>query len=374
MHFIQIDLPKYHMLDASFGFQIRTSYLFSDISTIIGNTTFLITYDYVIKNISTARKCELVLKYPDTTQELKTIVDGYFDMVKTLKSYKHAPNNIFVAFKKIENNLLKVINPLLTGISVHAKASGYEGIFEFHTDDIFVFFNAESDSIQNKNTTINVFKVLENKAPKNAIDSSIWLLPNIFYASDIYDFDAITDVSLIEANKPYLIKSIKLTNYNFISPAELTAIKHQLENEILPFKTAMEEWAINCHTATNGVDTFINKVLPTLKDTQDAIENNALLKHTRSVEAGKKVINLHMGEVTPPMLWRYYMLHEVLTENEYDQLLEEYKTQPPYTIPVIIFAPERIPFNRIDIENYAKLKETVVTADVIATKKSIDID
>ena len=203
---------------------------------------------------------------------------------------------------------------------------------------------------------------------------AIWLLPIVFYASDIYDFDAITDINLIEGNKPYLIKCIELTNYIFITPAELTAIKHQLQNEIIPFKIAMEEWAIACRKETNGVSTFKNKVMPTIKDTQAAIENNAILKHSRSIETGKLVTSLYFGEVNPPMLWKYYTLHDLMTEEEFDRLEEEYNSQPAYTLPIILFIPESIPFQRIDIDYYAKLAEQIEPTEVVATKKSINID
>ena len=374
MHFLQIDGPRFNILDSAYGFQIRTSYLFADVSTIVGNTTFLITYDYIIKNLSLTRLCELVLRYPDSPPEIIEIIEGYFQMLKTMKALKHAPNNVFIAFKKVERSIQIAIKPILSGISTHAKSCGFEGIFELYKDDFFVFYNPEVDSISHKNTTINIFKVLANKAPINAIDVSIWLLPNIFYVSDIFDSDAITDINLIEENKPYLIKCITLTNYVFVSPAELTAIKQQLENEIIPFKKAMEQWAMDCHKSTNGIDSFKNKVLPTLKDTQAVIENNALFRHSRSVEAGKMVIDLHFGEVSPLLLWHYYLLHNVITDEEYNQLIEEYNTISPYTIPVILFAPDNLPFSRIDIEYYSKLGEIKLNTEVTATKKSIDID
>ena len=136
----------------------------------------------------------------------------------------------------------------------------------------------------------------------------------------------------------------------------------------------MEEWAIACRKETNGVSAFKNKVMPTLKDTQMAIENNAILKHSRSVEAGKMVTNLYIGEVNPPMLWKYYELHRLITDEEFDRLEEEYNSQPAYTIPIILFIPEAIPFKRIDIDYYAKLAEQIEPTEVVAAKKSINID
>ena len=375
MHFIQLDIPNNGGLDSPFAFQIRTAYLLSDVSNIIGTSTFLITFDHVVKNLTVPQLCELVMRDSDKQDPvLIKIIDAYAEMGKQLKEMKHAPTKLFIAYKSFENTLRKALNSWTDGVADHVKKTGYKGIFELYEENSFVFYHPSISIPITNNTHIDILQVLRNKAPMNAINTSIWLMPLTFYTTNIYDCDAITELNLIEENKPYLIKCLTLSNQLFASTTELTAIKHQLENEIIPFKTAMEEWAIACNKETNGIDCFKNKVFPTIAQTQRTLDNNTLLKHLQVIDAGKISISLYMGEVPPPTLWKYYKDSGMLNEDEFATLVEEYKASLPYTVPVILFIPDDSPFQRYNLTEKQEEIERNELNEVLIPKKSIMID
>ncbi len=375
MHFIQLDIPNNGGLDSHFAFQARTAYLLSDVANIIGSSTFLITFDYVVKNFTVPQLCELVLRDVDKQDPaLIQIIDAYMEMGKEMKEMKHAPTKLFIAYKSFENTLRKSLNSWMGGVSDHAKNAGYKGLFELYNENTFSFYHQTIETKMPDNKYLNVMKVLGNKAPLNAIDTSIWLMPLTFYTTDNYDCDAITDINLIEENKPYLIKCLTLTNQLFATTTELTAIKHQLENEIIPFKTAMEEWAIACNKETNGIDSFKNKVLPTLSATQHALDSNTLMKHLQVIDAGKIMIHLYMGEVTPPTLWKFYKNTGMIKEEDLTSLMKEYDANVPYTVPVIVFVTDDAPLQRYNLAEKIEEIEKNEISDVFFTKKNIMID
>ena len=375
MHFIQLDIPNNGEIDSHFAFQIRTAYLLSDVTNIIGTSTFLITFDHVVKNLTVPQLCELVMR--DVNKQdpvLIQIIDAYMEMGKEMKGMKHAPNKVFIAYKSFENTLRKALNSWTGGVAEHVKKTGYNGIFELYDENTFAFYHPSIETPYTNKTHIDVLEVLRNKAPINAIGTSIWLMPLTFYTTDYYDCDAITDINLIEENKPYLIKCLTLSNQLFATTTELTAIKNQLNNEIIPFKTAMEEWAIACKRETNGIDCFKNKVFPTIPETQHTLNNNTILKHLKIIDVSKISISLYMGEVTPPTLWKFYKTSEMLKENEFAALVEEYNANLPYTVPIILFIPDDAPFKRYNIAEKIEELEKSELDDVFVPKKSIMID
>ena len=375
MHFLQLDIYNNGQMDGHFAFQVRTAYLLSDVTNIIGPSTFLITFDHVVKNLTVPQMCEIVMNDPRNQDPiLIQIIEKYMEMSKEMRGMKHAPNKVFIAFKDFENTLKKALRSWSGSISDHAKNSGYIDIFDLYNEETFIFYHPTIEPSFIDKTLLNVLDLLSNKAPLNAIDVSVWLMPLTFYTTDIYDCDAITDINLVEENKPYLIKCLTLTNQLFATQTELTAIKHQLENEIIPFKTAMEEWAIACRKKTNGIDCFRNKVYPTIKETQRTIENNTLLTHLQIIDAGKIAISLYMGEVAPPTLWKFYMLTGMLKEENFTKLVEEYNTDLPYTLPIILFVPDEAPLERYNLSEKLEEIERVNNNDVYVPKKSILID
>ena len=376
MNFLQIDLENGGELDGYFGFQARTAYLFADITNIVGHSTFLITFDYVVKNLKVSQMCEIAYRNPKTDPELLGVVDSYLNMEKQMKSFKHAPNHLFISFKRFENNLKIILKDWMNTISALSKSSGYAGIFELYKEDSFVFFHPDPTGDMKIRTYIKVLDVLNNTAPFNTVDKSIWLMPFLFYSTDIFEEDVITEVDLIEENKPYLIKSLQLNNFNFLSSPELTSVKFDMQLNIQPFRTAMETWALQCHKGPNGVSSFKEAVVPTLKDTQQAIANNPILQHLRSIEAGQIVINLYIGEVTPLMLWKFYTRNQLITPEQLTELTDAYLLQPPRTIPVIFFLHEHMKLGRIDFDKVqAQIDEPINTdIEITSTRKYIDID
>ena len=165
-----------------------------------------------------------------------------------------------------------------------------------------------------------------------------------------------------------------LNNYIFISSPELTALRFDIQNNTSSFRTAMEEWAIQCSKGKNGINCFKEKVFPTLLETQKVIEDNPILKHLRSIEAGKMVINLYIGEVSPIMLWKFYARNQMITPEELTHLSDKYALQSPYTIPIVFFLPENFKLNRLDFGKMKEELEPPVSINVTSTRKFIDID
>ena len=62
MHFLQIDINNHGQFDGHFAFQIKTAYLLSDVTNIIGPSTFLITFDHVAKNLTVPQICVIVVR------------------------------------------------------------------------------------------------------------------------------------------------------------------------------------------------------------------------------------------------------------------------------------------------------------------------
>lgn len=374
MNFIQIDYENGGILDGHFGYQIRTSYILADETNIVGHSTFLITFDYIVSKLTVVQMCKLVHATPQNEVELLTVIDAYLDRLKALKAMKHPPTLLYQNFKKFENSLKTTLRSWMGGVSLQAKNAGFEGIFEMFDINKFTFYNPEiENSAPNKNS-LNIFSALSNKAPTNAIDVSIWLLPFMFYTTYNFDFDIITDISLIEQGKPYLINSLTLPNYLLVTPTELTAIKLQLQNEIIPFKTAMNEWAIACRSEENSSEMFKTKVVPTFSDTQAKIDNNEIIKHLKKVETDKIEIDLMIGEVSPISFWRFYKQHKLLSETQYNTLEEEYNSQKPYTLPVILFQPSNSKINRLNLKETQNKIENIVQEDIVAARKSISVD
>ena len=376
MHFLQIDINNHGQFDGHFAFQIKTAYLLSDVTNIIGPSTFLITFDHVAKNLTVPQICVIVVRDAENQDPaLIGVIEKYLKMCKDMRAMKHAPNKVFIAFKDFENTLKKALESWTISISTQSKNSGFKGIFELFEENTFAFYHPTNETTIPDKAHLNVLQVLSNKAPLNAIDNSIWLMPLTFYTTEIYECDAITDINLISTETPYLIKCLTLTNNLFASQTELTAIKQQLANEILPFKTAMEEWALACRKGSTGSECFKNKVYPTIKETQDAIENNTIIKHLQIVDAGKIAISLFMGEVAPPTLWKFYMLTGMLSKEDFENLVAEYDNGLPYSLPVILFIPDEAPLERynltVKIEEIENLKITVAQNSF---KKSILID
>ena len=374
MNFIQIDYENGGMLDGHFGYQIRTAYLLADVTNIVGHSTFLITFDYIVSKLTVVQMCKLVHATPQNEVELLTVIDAYLDRLKALKAMKHPPTVLYQNFKKFENSLKTTLQSWMGGVSLQAKNAGFEGIFEMFDINKFTFYNPEiENSAPNKNS-LNIFSALSNKAPTNAIDVSIWLLPFMFYTTNNFDFDIITDISLLEEGKPYLIKSITLSNYLLVTPTELTSIKLQLQNEIIPFKTAMNQWAKACRSEENSSEIFKTKVVPTFPDTQATIDNNEIIKHQKKVETNKLEIDLMIGEVSPISFWKFYKQHELLSETQYNTLEEEYNSQKPYTLPVIMFQPSNSEINRLNLKETQNKIENIIHEDIVATRKSISVD
>jgi hypothetical protein len=288
------------------------------------------------KKMSLMRRAELVYKFQMAEPAAKKAFEDFFAQQKQKNAVKHLPNVLFVASKKLELAMDKVLTDWINGIQIEMKEKGFGAFAAAFEPAVFGFYLHNDKPLGPKSDLLFLDDIFNNKPPLNLIDKAIWIMAEGFYNETLFEKNAVTKASSIKEGKPYLIEALKIPNLNPFSATELGAIKNEIHNHIASFKEEAMEWASQCSTQGNGANYFVNKLLPTFKTVEEAINNNPMIKHWENIKDIKKASTIYFGEVSPIMLWDYYKKNIIISETLYNQLVEDYTRQKDYTVPVMV--------------------------------------
>ena len=371
MKCIQFDVIKDMEDLPADAFGIRMAYLISDYLNLIGNSTYLITMEATLKTFSLAQRVKLLYDLPNCEEEFKMIAENYFDFTKQIRSMKHPPNNIFLAGRKLEKIIETTVQDWIENFKVNLDKSGFNGLLELSDYINFGIHHAHKIVGKSENGHLCGFEVINNLQPENAIGNSIWMQSSFFYHTDFFETMVATSVDMMEEDMPYFIKAFELPNLNILNATELKSIKAQIATDLLPFSTKMDEWALQCYKS-GGTNYFIEKIFPSFVQIQESLDNNPILHHLSSIKEGKTTISVYIGEVSPLIHWKFYHHHNMLSDIEYDTLVNNYNELPNSTIPILLYMPTTIGLNLGEEEE--KTEEEEIPTTIEAVRKHINID
>ena len=255
-------------------------------------------------------------------------------------------------------------------LQILLKEAGFFSFYQCIDLGIFnIYFFIENNE-EIKGNSISIDDTFRNKTPTGTIDKTILLLAEGFYNETIFEDKAITDIDLLEEGKPYLIKCLDLPNLNTLTSPEMNKLKNQIHPHISLFKAETEVWANLCYTEKNGMHYFREKVLPTMQSVQETIVNDSVLKQWDNLDAFKITSAIYFGEVTPPMIWKYYKNANVIKPELYDLLMADYLLIESYTIPVMVFAYNKRVLN-LEVE---QLFDGADLSAVFSVKKHLEVE
>ena len=371
MKCIQFDVTKdVEELPAN-AFGIRIAYLLSDYINLIGNSTYLITLEATLNTFSLAQRVKLLYDLPNCEDDFKLVAENYFDFTKQVRSMKHPPNNIFLAGRKLEKTIETIVQDWIENFKVNLDKDGFNGLLELSDYINLGIHHADKPVGKSENGHLCGFEVINNLQPLNAIGNSVWMQSSFFYHADFFETMVATSLDMMEDDMPYFIKAFELPNLNILNTTELKSIKAQIKTDLLPFNTMMDEWALQCYKS-GGKNYFIEKIFPSFVQIQETLDNNPILHHLSSIKEGKLSISVYIGEVSPLIHWKFYHHHNMLSDVEYDTLVNNYNELPNHTIPILLYMPTNIGLNLGEEEEESVEEETPTTVE--AVRKYINID
>jgi len=371
MRILHYDFSDQLPIDRFFAYQLRVAYILSDVLNAAGFCAFAMTFEEIQASMTVDEKVFMVEKVEKLDEEMKELVELYYQVKKQFKSLKHPPNNLFLNYKKVQNAMGIALKTWESGLVDYFKKTGHSGMMSLCDTGGFEFFY--SDEGKESEGRLDPVRILTNKCPKNAIDLSIWSMPTWFYVDNFFSKEAITNIKSISDKRPYFIKCLDLPNFNFLTIAEIQAIKNQIGSKIQDFKTKTDSWAQQCYQTKGGSAYFKEHIYPTFPTLQEAIDENPIIQHCISQRGGELMISLFLGEVAPPILWKYYLHFKQITELDYDELMADYKKSEKYTLPVLLFMNLG---NNLKLTVLPKMEEEIIVpqTEVVAVRKHIDID
>ena len=373
MKCIQFDFGKGLERATSDAFGIRIAYLFSDYFNLIGNSTFLITVEEVLKTFTLTQKVKLLYNMPTFEPDFKMIAENFLDFQKQAKSMKHPPNAVFLAGRKLENAMDAIVQEWVESFKVNLHRDGFTDLLLLADSDEgrFNIHNADHPVGKSESGHLCGLEVLNNLQPENAVRNSIWMQSDFFYHANFFETTIATSVDMIEDDMPYFIKAFEVPNLNILNITELKSIKTQMALPLAPFKTEMNEWATQCYTS-GGKNHFINKVLPYFSQLQEVIDSNPILSHLANIKQGQATISAYLGEVSPLILWKFYHHHKLLSDEEYNKLVCDYDDMPNHTVPILLYMPTTRGFELGEDEK--EIIEAEIPTTIEAVRKHINID
>lgn len=373
MRCIQLDFTSDSFQGYEYAYRIRTGYLLSNMLNIVGYCTHLITISPFIKQLPVAKRAKFMY---DTKlcedEDVQGILENFLDQQKEFKSMKHPPNNIFLLSKKLENALANVVSEWLVGFDKNLTKHGLTGLLDLCVNDSFEISDLETTTgIESENSYLTI-KLLNNKSDEENINNSVWLMPELFYHENYFETLVATNIDEIEEDMPYLIKCFDMPNLNILSVKEMESLKKMFNLVLASFKEETQEWANRCYQS-NGKKHFIDHVFPTMPSIKETIDASEIINHLKNIPAGQLSASICMGEISPLILWKYYYLNKLLSEEDYNELVGEYDSLPNYTIPIMVFFSPGNELKLLKNEETESL-EVVEPTEVTTVRKYINID
>ena len=338
MRSLQVDFVDGDFVNPAYALQINVSYILSDITILLGHTIFLMYYESQFKKLSMIKKAEMVYQFQIAEPEAKEAFENFFEQQRQKRSLKHLPNNLFVLSKRMERDMEKILKDWIDNLCSCLKNDGFFAFSRNFDKGILVNYFFKSTGLKQHDLVLDDKQLFSNELANPSLSNLIWLLAEGFYSYLYFGEGAVTSIEAIEVGKPYLIKCLKVPNINLLTGDELLLVRAAIAKHTASFRAATDEWSKQCYTAKNGIITFKEKVMPLMETVQQAIDNDPILRQWSNVDSVKNTSAIYFGEVTPQMLWEYYKVNRLLSEEIYKQLLDEYATKENYTIPVMVFA------------------------------------
>ena len=338
MRCISLDFPEGDLINPAYAYKINVGYILSDYLDIIGSTVLLLLLERKFKKMSLRDKADTVAKFQTKEPEAMKMFDEFFAQQKQKNNMKHLPNNLFLIIKKNELVIEKIVNNWMTRVQTMLRDDGFFSFYNCFDKGIFENHYLVDTKEQVKGSSLLVEDLFSNTAPIDMVDKTIWLLAEGFYNETIFEDGAVMDIDLAEEGKPYLIKCLDLPNLNTLTSHEMGNLKDQIHEHITVFKSETEVWATKCYTEKGGMHYFRENVMPTMQLVQFAVENDSVLKQWDNLDIVKKTSSVYFGEVTPPMIWKYYKNDLMIKTWLYEKLMADYILTEGYTIPVMVFA------------------------------------
>jgi len=370
MRCICLDFVDVDLINPAYAYKISVGYILSDFIELMGSTVLLLALERRFGKMPLLVKAEIVASFQKHDPQAKKAFDDFIAVQKRKKNMKHIPNQQFVSLKRWEFTMEKIVNDWLISLQKMLKD---EGFFSFyHCFDLGIFniyyFVDKNENISDN--SISIDDMFRKKTPTTTIDKTIMLLAEGFYNKTIFEESAITEIELIEEGKPYLVKCLDLPNLNTLTSPEMNSLKNQIHPHISLFKSETDAWVNLCYTERNGARYFREKVMPTMQLVQETLENDSILKQWNNLDEFKMTSAIYFGEVTPPMIWKYYKNATTIKNELYDQLMADYALNESYTIPVLVIAykKEALKLEEEPIFDGANL------AAVLSVKKHFDVE
>jgi len=327
-----------------------------------------------IRKISLIRKVKIVVRFlthiPEMVERLEDFLEGHKEYCKM----KNIPKTVLVAKKKLDMAMDAIITDWIEWFEMMLKRNGYFSLRNCLETDILSFIlqsQAEKDEFikLGEDVETGLRELFAFKGIPNYVNKAIWLLPEGFYSQEYFDDDLNMSIESIEVGKPFLIPCLKMPNLNLLSSIEMKIIKENVNIQIAAFRTETDEWAKACYTKSEGVNYFIDKLLPQMATVQEAIDNDPFLKQWSNLDGVEINSTIYFGEISPLMLWKYYKNNLVISEESYQFLLDGYELIENHTVPIMVFA-----YKREELEWYIKDEDQEMQQDMVeSVRKYIDL-
>ena len=370
MRCIQLDFLNKDTAANGFTYQLRTAFLLGNTVNCIGTSAFYISFKHFYTRLSVKQKVDLVSKSADNDENTKELIDIYYHHLQTMKKWKHPPQNVFMAHKRIENAIEIIVSSWADQIYEAIKTAGLEDMVNICENDVFDIYDINRELSLTSRIYLHPKDVLNNQSPTNAVQNSIWLMPNALHHNKFFENNIIITDGLIKENEPYLIKFFEFSCINTLSITQLVSVKNQLKESLVSFRNDMEIWAKKCY-AGSGNQFAQETLLAHIPMLQNELDSNLILQHNQSLHPrNTNSTSIFIGEISPISFWKYHLYFSIITEEEFEELSNNYNAAEPYHIPVLVFCP----FESLEYGTYDGVEIQEEAQEVLPVKKSISLD
>jgi hypothetical protein len=369
MNCLQVDGRDSNISVLGFAYQVRTAILLAKTVNVIGNTGFMIFFEDYFNSLTHIRKIKLMVQASDGSEP--EIIDSYEDYIKVHKDFtkiKHPPQSVFIAFKRMESTMEKMANEWKNTMLEGIAAVGLKGIFSFYEKGVFVPSSYSIDDERDDDIFKSKSKLITHQFPKETARKSVWMLPIAFCNFETFEQEIVFNLLPKERGEHYFIEAFNLPNVNQLSIIEIKSIKNQFSSPLQQLNEAIDNWATECYEG-NGNEAFKNTIAPLFPIVKEIIDNNLILQHISSVHKNSLNHTIYFGEVSPVHLLKWHLLQNFITQEEYEDYLNQYQSKTPHTVPIMLFSG----LNESDFERI-KNAEIAEEFEVQSVKKFIDID
>ena len=372
MFCFQLDFSNESFVNPAYAFQINVSYVLSNTTYIMGHTTVVLFFEHHFKQLPLLDRAKIAYTYHPNDLLAKESFEGFFHQMKETKKHKHMPNALFLQSKKMERTMDKMLASWVENICIDLEKGGFYAFSRSFQKGVLENFNWDREQVihpKDKDLYLKRQDVFSNQIIYPNMDKLIWMMPEMFYNQLYFGEGAIVDAEKIEQGKPYLVKCLTMPNINLLKGSELTLIRDEIASHTETFKAEVYAWANKCYKEKEGNCYFKETVMPLMATVQQAIDNNPLLMQWSNVDSVKTTSAIYFGEVSPLTMWQYYKDNEVIPEELYTQLRQEYAQKESYSIPVMVFA-----YNMKALKLKTETNENeMLFPEVISVKKHMEL-